>query len=102
MTGVTLLVVLMAAATAATQAPKLEVHLAGCSTSTVDKKCLSSDSLLQTAVKETAEKTLIKPGTAVKDLLKDVRPGTCRMTTSSAPGTSWPARGDAAVSFCRP
>jgi hypothetical protein len=102
MSSVTLLVVLMAATAAATNAPKLEVRLVGCSMSTVERTCASSDSLLQTAVKQTAEKTLIKPGTAARDLLKDVRPRTCRTTTSTAPSTSWPARGDAAVSFCRP
>ena len=58
--------------------------------------------MLQHSVKESAEKTPLKPTVIVKDYFKDFRPGACKATTaSSAPNTSWPARGNTAVAFCR-
>jgi hypothetical protein len=38
----------------------------------------------------------------MKKLFKDMRPGACKTTTRNVPGSSWPARGEAAVSLCRP
>jgi hypothetical protein len=35
-------------------------------------------------------------------LFKDFRPGSCKVTTTVAPVSSWPARGEAIVSVCRP
>ena len=37
-----------------------------------------------------------------KRMFKDLRPGSCRVTTNSAPGSSWPARGEPLIAFCRP
>ena len=57
--------------------------------------------MLQSSVKEAADKTPLKPG-VVKDYFKDFRPGSCKApTTQNAPNTTWPARGDTAISFCR-
>jgi hypothetical protein len=95
------LLLIAAAPTAGADAtPERDVQPVVCS-STSDKKCAPKESTLQTAVKESAERNLMKPGTAVKDLFKDLRPGACKPTMLSAPNTSWPARGDAAISFCR-
>ena len=58
--------------------------------------------MLQSSVKEAADKTPLKPGVVVKDYFKDFRPGSCKAsTTQNAPNTTWPARGDTAISFCR-
>jgi hypothetical protein len=58
--------------------------------------------MLQSSVKEAAEKTPLKPGVLVRDYFKDFRPGVCKSSaTKTAPNTSWPARGDTAVTFCR-
>jgi hypothetical protein len=37
----------------------------------------------------------------VKRMFKDFRPAQCKSQDRGAPNTSWPVRGDAAVSFCR-
>jgi hypothetical protein len=37
-----------------------------------------------------------------KGVLKDLRPGSCQTRTFSAPVSSWPARGEPLVAFCRP
>jgi hypothetical protein len=58
--------------------------------------------ILQSSVKEAADKTPLKPGVVVRDYFKDFRPGSCKAPAAqNAPKTSWPARGDNAVSFCR-
>ncbi len=58
--------------------------------------------MLQSSVKEAAERTPLKPGVVVKDYFKEFRPGSCKVTTTpGAPNGSWPARGDNAISFCR-
>jgi hypothetical protein len=37
----------------------------------------------------------------MKKTFKDFRPGSCKAPVRGAPNTSWPARGEAAVSFCQ-
>ena len=37
-----------------------------------------------------------------KGMFKDLRPGSCKVTTTVAPVSSWPARGEPLVSVCRP
>jgi hypothetical protein len=37
-----------------------------------------------------------------KGIFKELRPGSCRPTTFSAPVSSWPARGEPLVAVCRP
>jgi len=37
-----------------------------------------------------------------KGMFKDLRPGSCPTKTFSAPVSSWPARGEPLVAFCRP
>jgi len=37
-----------------------------------------------------------------KGLFKGLRPGTCRIKAFSAPVSSWPARGEPLIAFCRP
>jgi hypothetical protein len=48
---------------------------------------------------EPAPKKESKP---VKGIVKELRPGSCKTTTFSAPVSSWPARGEPLVAFCRP
>jgi hypothetical protein len=43
-----------------------------------------------------------KESKSSKGLFKDLRPGSCRVTTNRAPVSSWPARGEPLVSVCRP
>jgi hypothetical protein len=43
----------------------------------------------------------VKQTPFVKKVFKDLRPGQCKSPDRGAPNTSWPVRGDAAVSFCR-
>jgi hypothetical protein len=58
--------------------------------------------MLQNSVKEAADRTPLKPGTVIRDYFKDFRPGACKSPgAATAPNTSWPARGDTAVTFCR-
>jgi hypothetical protein len=101
MIRVALLMVLMTTGVAA-QTPALDVQLVRCPTASAERKCTQNDPMLQTSVKETAERTPMKPTPGVKGLLKDLRPGTCKSTALAPPNTSWPARGEAAISFCRP
>ena len=37
-----------------------------------------------------------------KGMFKDLRPGPCQAKTFSAPVSSWPARGEPLIAFCRP
>lgn len=37
-----------------------------------------------------------------KGMFKDLRPGSCQTRTFSAPTSSWPARGEPLIAFCRP
>jgi hypothetical protein len=37
----------------------------------------------------------------MKKTFKDFRPGSCKAPVRGAPSASWPARGEAAVSFCQ-
>ena len=37
-----------------------------------------------------------------KGTFKDLRPGSCQTRTFSAPTSSWPARGEPLIAFCRP
>jgi hypothetical protein len=56
--------------------------------------------LVLSTVREPAPRKEIKPD---KGLLKELRPGQCRTTPAhSAPVSSWPARGEPLVAFCRP
>jgi hypothetical protein len=55
--------------------------------------------LALSTVNEPAPKKERKPS---KGMFKDLKPGSCRVTTFSAPVSSWPARGEPLVSVCRP
>ena len=37
-----------------------------------------------------------------KGMFKDLRPGSCKVTTTLAPVSSWPARGEPLIALCRP
>ena len=54
---------------------------------------------LTTVTEPAPKKSESKPP---KGLFKDLRPGSCKVTTTLAPVTSWPARGEPLVSVCRP
>jgi len=69
--------------------------------STVAAAQTTKPDMLQSSVKEAAERTPLKPGVVVREYFKDFRPGVCKATTQSAPSTSWPARGNNAIAFCR-
>lgn len=43
-----------------------------------------------------------KEGKPDKGMLKDMRPGSCQTKAFSAPVSSWPARGEPLIAFCRP
>jgi hypothetical protein len=55
--------------------------------------------LALTTVNEPAPKKETKPE---KGLFKELKPGSCKVTTFSAPVSSWPAKGEPLVAFCRP
>ena len=42
-----------------------------------------------------------KLAATAKKPLHDLRPGSCKTAARTAPGSSWPARGEPAVAFCR-
>jgi hypothetical protein len=55
------------------------------------------------APKDEADKNTVKPGSVMKKMFKDFRPGSCKAQAApAAPNTSAGPRGDAAVSVCRP
>jgi hypothetical protein len=39
---------------------------------------------------------------STKGIFKDLRPGSCKVPSFSAPVSSWPARGEPLIAFCRP
>jgi hypothetical protein len=47
----------------------------------------------------TSKKKESKPD---KGMFRDLRPGSCQTKAFSAPVSSWPARGEPLVAFCRP
>jgi hypothetical protein len=55
--------------------------------------------LALSTVKDSEPKKESKPD---KGLFKDLKPGSCRATTFSAPVSSWPARGEPLIAVCRP
>ena len=55
--------------------------------------------LTLSTVTESAPK---KESKTSKGIFKDLRPGSCRVTTNSAPVSSWPTRGEPLIAFCRP
>jgi hypothetical protein len=55
--------------------------------------------LTLSTAKEPASKKESKPA---QGLLKELRPGSCQTKSLSAPVSSWPARGEPLVAFCRP
>lgn len=81
--GTALAVLVGFAGTAAAQGIKLEVP-SGLSLSTTSERAPKKES---------------KPS---KGIFKDLRPGSCKVTTNSAPVSSWPARGEPLIAFCRP
>jgi len=101
MTRVALLMLVTTTGVAA-ETPAINVHLARCSVTGTDRTCIQNDPILQTSVKDIAGKTPLRPGVGMKGLFKDLRPGSCKSTAPVPPNTSWPARGEAAISFCRP
>jgi hypothetical protein len=54
---------------------------------------------LSTANEQAPKKKESKPD---KGLFKGLRPGPCQTKRFSAPASSWPARGEPLVAFCRP
>ena len=80
--------ILVAAATASAQAQSIKMDVpAGLTLSTVNEPA------------PTPKKKEIKPD---KGMFKDLRPGSCQTKSFSAPVSSWPARGEPLVAFCRP
>lgn len=55
--------------------------------------------LALSTVNEPAPKKESKPA---KGMFKDLKPGSCQTRTFSAPVSSWPARGEPLIAFCRP
>jgi hypothetical protein len=78
------ILVLTATASAQAQSIKMDVP-AGLTLSTVSEPA--------------PKRTESKPD---KGMFKDLRPGSCQTRTFSAPVSSWPARGEPLVAFCRP
>lgn len=58
--------------------------------------------LTLSTVNEPAPKKAAKENKESKGFFKDLRPGSCKVTTNPAPVSSWPARGEPLVSVCRP
>jgi hypothetical protein len=58
--------------------------------------------LTLSTVNEPAPKKENKDSKESRGFFKDLRPGSCRVTTNPAPVSSWPARGEPLVSVCRP
>ena len=56
--------------------------------------------LVLSTVTETAPKKSESKST--KGIFKDLRPGSCKVSSFSAPVSSWPARGEPLVAVCRP
>jgi hypothetical protein len=54
---------------------------------------------LSTTTEPAPKKKESKPD---KGMFKDLRPGSCQTKTFSAPVSSWPARGEPVIAFCRP
>ena len=78
--------ILVIAATASAQAQSIKMDVpAGLTLSTVN---------------EPAPKK--KESRPDKGMFKDLRPGACQTKAFSAPVSSWPARGEPLVAFCRP
>ena len=96
---IAMLVVLMSTALAA-NGGKHDAQLVRCSLTTSDK-CTLTEATLQTP-KEPLEKAPAKPASGVKGLFKELRPGSCRSAVPKQPYSSWPARGEAAITFCNP
>ena len=48
------------------------------------------------------EKNIEKLSSTMKTLVKDFRPGSCPTVPARRPTSSWPSRGEAAISLCRP
>ena len=52
---------------------------------------------------KTSDKSTDKKTDSWKSLFKDFRAGSCRASAApTMPGSSWPARGEAAIAVCRP
>jgi len=62
----------------------------------------SGPGISDASITEAVERSEKKRHWPVKKLFKDMRPGACKTTARNVPGSSWPARGEAAVSLCRP
>jgi hypothetical protein len=56
--------------------------------------------LALTTVTEPAPKKSERKST--KGIFKDLRPGQCKVSSFSAPVSSWPARGEPLIAVCRP
>lgn len=56
--------------------------------------------LVLSTVTESAPKKSESKST--KGIFKDLRPGSCKAPSYSAPVSSWPARGEPLIAFCRP
>jgi hypothetical protein len=77
--------ILVGAVTAAAQAQTIKIDVpAGLALSTINEPAPKKEKKMS------------------KGMFKDLKPGSCRMPTFSAPVSSWPARGEPLVAVCRP
>jgi len=66
------------------------------------QKGLKVDGALQIAVRDSADKRQAKPSEPSSKTVGGFQVGSCTSTAPTAPNTSWPARGQAAITFCKP
>jgi hypothetical protein len=53
------------------------------------------------AIRQLAEKHELRPGMVMKKVFGDFRLGACRSGASTPPPTSWPAKGEPAIAYCK-
>ena len=76
--------------------------LAGVSASRAGAQTIKMEVPVGLTLSTVTEPAAKRDNHAGKGILKEFKPGTCKPATPLSPPSSWPARGEPLIAFCRP